>query len=129
MTTLITWHLPIKIANEANSSEPWMKKAKRHRLQKRRIKEQFLFDKPEIPLPLKVILTRIAPRELDSHDNLRVAMKWIVDAIAAELTGNYVPGRADSDKRIQWEFKQKKGNVREYALCVEFVKDIPYTNV
>lgn len=123
MKTIITWHLPIKIANEANSSEHWTKKSKRHNIQKRRIRQEFLKEKPNISLPCTCILTRISPRELDEHDNLRTSMKWIVDAISAELTQNYVPGRADSDKRITWEYKQKKGKIRENSLMIEFIME------
>lgn len=121
MNKTISWQLPMQIANEANSSEHWTKKGKRHKLQKRRIKAEFLKERPEIILPCTVILTRIAPRELDEHDNLRSSMKWVVDAISAELTGNHLPGRADSDQRITWEYKQKKGLVRQYGLEIEFI--------
>lgn len=123
MITYITWHLPIKIANEANSSEHWTKKSRRHKMQKRRIKEEFLKERPNIKLPCKVVLTRISPRELDEHDNLRMSLKWIVDAIAAELTNNYIPGMADSDKKITWEYKQKKGISREKSLLIEFIQE------
>jgi hypothetical protein len=124
MKSIISWHLPIKIANEANSSEHWLKTSKRHKLQKKRIKLQFLKEKPKINLPCTCVLTRIAPRKLDEHDNLRSSMKWCVDAIAAELTGNHIPGQADSDKRITWEYKQEKGFVRQYALLIEFIIDM-----
>lgn len=123
MKSFITWHLPIKIANEANSSEHWTKKARRHKMQKNRIKVEFLKEKPNINLPCTCVLTRIAPRELDEHDNLRTSMKWLVDSISAELTGNHVPGRADSDKRITWEYKQARGKVREYGVLIEFITE------
>lgn len=126
MKTIIFWHLPIKIANEANSTEHWTKKSRRHKIQKQRIKVEFLKEKPNIKLPCTCTLTRIAPRELDDHDNLRTSLKWVVDAIASELTGNHIPGRADSNKNITWIFKQKKGGVREYGLGVEFFQQIPY---
>lgn len=115
----MSWQLPIKTASESNSSEHWTKKAKRHRLQQRRVKEAFLEDQPQIEFPLHVVLTRISPRRLDSHDNLPTSLKWISDSIAANLTGNFVPGRADDDKRITWEYRQEKGKVREYAVRIE----------
>lgn len=123
MLTTITWHLPLKIANEANSSEHWSAKSRRHKLHKRRIKQEFLKDQPGIIPPCKCILTRIAPRELDSHDNLRYSLKWVVDAIAAELTNDHVPGRADGNKDISWEYKQEKGKVKEYALRIQLIKE------
>lgn len=121
MKTFITWRLPIKIANEANSSEHWTKKARRHRIQKNEIKVQFLKEKPNITLPCTIVLTRIAPRELDKADNLPMSFKRVIDAIAEELTGNHIPGRADSDKRLNWQFKQAKGGVREYGILIEFI--------
>ncbi|MGZ7043553.1 MAG: hypothetical protein ACXVHM_03085 [Methanobacterium sp.] len=123
MKKTITWQLPLKIANEANSNEHWAVKSRRHKHQKARIKSEFLKDNPEITIPCTCILTRIAPRKLDDHDNLRVSMKWVVDAIAAELTGNHVPGRADDNSGIIWEYKQEKGKVREYGLRVEIIKE------
>lgn len=119
MKTIVFWQLPIKTASEANSSEHWAQKAKRHKLQKRWIKTAFMKNRPHIALPAHVILTRIAPRELDSQDNLPTSLKYVCDAIAEQLTGNFVPGRADSDKRISWEYKQEKGKVREYAVKIE----------
>lgn len=122
MLTIITWQLPLKIANEANSTEHWTKKARRHKLQKRRITQQFLIDKPPIFPPCKCIITRIAPNALDLHDNLRYSLKWVVDAIAENLTGDLVPGRADGNKQITWEYKQERGKVREYALRIQLIK-------
>lgn len=123
MKTIITWRLPIKIANEANSSEHWTKKGKRHQIQKKWIKAYFLKDRPSIFPPCEVILTRIAPRELDAHDNLKTSLKWIVDEIAAQLTGNHVPGRADDNKEIKWEYQQEKGKPKEYGLRIELIKN------
>lgn len=121
MKTVVNWHLPIRTASEANSSEHWNKKAKRHKLQKRWIKAAFHRERPQIALPALVVLTRLAPRALDCQDNLPCSMKYIVDAIAEELTGNYVPGRADGDKRITWEYHQEKGEPKEYAVKIEIL--------
>lgn len=119
MTTVISWQLPIKIANEANSSDHWTKKGKRHKIQKRRIKAEFLKERPKITLPCTVILTRIAPRELDEHDNLPISFKWIYDSICDNIIPGLKPGRADSDERIKVIYKQEKGKVREYAIKIE----------
>lgn len=119
MKTIVSWQLPIKTASEANSSEHWTRKAKRHRLQKRWVKAAFHRERPQLAIPAHVVLTRIAPRSLDSQDNLPMSFKYIADSIAEELTGNYVPGRADDDKRITWEYKQEKGAVKEYGVKIE----------
>lgn len=119
MKRVVFWQLPIKTASEANSSEHWTVKAKRHKLQKRWVKTFFLRERPQISLPARVVLTRVAPRQLDSQDNLPASLKYVVDAIAEQLTGNFVPGRADSDKRMSWEYKQQKGKPHEYAVKIE----------
>lgn len=62
-------------------------------------------------------MCRLAPRELDADDNLRIALKWIKDAIAEVLTGDMVPGRADGDKRIKWEYDQQYS--KEYFVKVQ----------
>lgn len=120
MESLTIWHLPIKTASESNSNEHWAIKARRHRLQKKRIFQEFLVNPPSvISFPCQVILTRIAPRKLDKDDNLPTSFKYIKDAIAESLTGIKQAGRADDDDRISWTFKQEKGNPKEYAIKVE----------
>ncbi len=62
---------------------------------------------------LMVTLTRIAPRELDGHDNLRTAMKPLVDSIT-DLVGL----KNDRDPRITWNYAQAADGVRFYAVDV-----------
>ena len=73
--------------------------------------------------PCRVTLTRIAPRDLDEHDNLPAAFKTIIDAIADRLVPGLAPGRADGDKRITWEFAQRKGSPKTYALEITLEKE------
>ncbi len=61
-----------------------------------------------IPLPVHVTLKRYAPRSLDEGDNLPMSMKYIRDSVAAFLTGDHRPGRADNDPRITWLYAQEK---------------------
>jgi len=124
MKTITFCKLPIKTVSEANCSQHWTVKAKRHRLQKRWIKTVFLKERPQIELPARVVITRIAPNELDIHDNLPMSLKYVVDAIAEQLTGNFVPGQADSDKRISWIYCQKRGKPKEYAVNIEIIYEI-----
>lgn len=119
MKTIWTWHFNIRTAIESNSSEHWTVKAKRHKKQKLMIKKVFLSERPPVQPPCIVSITRIAPRELDEHDNLRVSLKWIADALAEYLVPGKANGRADDDKRIQWHFSQKKGLIREYGVYVK----------
>ena len=62
----------------------------------------------------RITLTRIAPRELDSHDNLPTAMKPLVDGIADALEL-----KNDRDPRVKWEYAQRRAGVREFAVEVE----------
>lgn len=124
MKSIQTWRLNIKIANEANSSEHWAIKAKRHKKQKQFIKRAFLADRPLIQLPCTVTLTRIDSHELDEHDNLPISFKWVVDAIADWFFPGKAAGRADDTDQIKWKYRQEKGSMpHEYGLRIEMSKD------
>jgi len=112
--------LSLRTVSEANSTEYWRTKNKRHSAQKTHVNVAFYNDRFECPLPCIVKITRIAPRKLDDQDNLRIAVKWIVDQIAVNLTKVVTPGRADDDKRITWQYCQEKRGVREYGVKIEF---------
>jgi hypothetical protein len=120
MEKIVEWNLNIKTVSEANCSEHWSRKHKRHKSQKKSIRIQFIYLKPNIFLPCHVKLIRISPRLLDQDDNLPCAFKWIKDEIAAHLTGNFVPGRADEDYRISWSYSQEKGSPQ--SIRIEFYK-------
>lgn len=136
MKTIASWYIGrLKTVSEANSSENKWVKARRHKLQKGKVKvamrtQPTFTNLPECrdysdltPCKIRVIVTRIAPRRLDCQDNLPCSLKWVVDSIAEELTGNYVPGRADDAEWIKWEYRQEKSKPREYAVRIEIVKD------
>lgn len=63
------------------------------------------------PVPCTVLLTRIAPRELDG-DNLQGAFKALRDGIASRL------GVDDRDPRVSWLYDQERGRAREYAVRI-----------
>lgn len=113
--------LPIKTVNEANSREHWHKKASRHTRQKEAIRFGCVNRITPDMLPCKIILTRISPRKLDQWDNLPMSFKWILDTLASFLVPNKAIGHADSDNRIQVEYKQSKGIPHEYAIEIEIV--------
>lgn len=119
MTKTTTFNIPIKTVTEANISEHWTKKAHRHKIQKWIVKKVFCDNQFKFTLPVHIILIRIAPRELDQADNLPYAFKWIFDSICDMLIPGLKPGRADADKRITVEYKQRKGKPREYSVEVE----------
>ncbi|MEK6883385.1 MAG: hypothetical protein AABY22_27405 [Nanoarchaeota archaeon] len=52
-----------------------------------------------------------------------MSFKWISDAIAEYIIPGKTVGRADDCKDIQWQFKQEKGNVREYAIRIEIMME------
>lgn len=122
MKKIVDWQLPIKTASEANSSEHWTKKAKRHAIQKKWVKWAYHRDKPFLPLPCVARLTRISPKALDLHDNLRMSLKWVADAVAECIVPGKAIGRADDEKDIHWEYSQEKGKPREYAVRIEIME-------
>lgn len=63
-------------------------------------------------LPCKVTLTRIAPRAMDSHDNLRASGKSAIDSLAKII------GVDDADPRVTWLYSQERGQPRAYAVRV-----------
>ena len=109
--------LPIKTISEANCFEHWWIKHNRHKAQQRIVTLGLNPLRDKIKLPCKVMLTRFAPDELDAFDNLPMSFKYIVDAICAIITGNYVAGKADSDKRIKIACDQVKS--KEYGIRIE----------
>lgn len=69
-------------------------------------------------LPITVSMCRVAPLEFD-YVNLVGSMKQIQDVLADWLIPGLAPGRADGDKRIKWEFLQRKGSPKEVALEIQ----------
>lgn len=66
-------------------------------------------------LPLKITLTRIAPRKLDKDDNLPMAWKAIKDGICDYL------GVDDRTKGIVWVYAQRKpSQPRTYHIKITF---------
>ena len=109
--------ITIRTVSEANSSDPWFVKAKRHAKQKRLV---YLLV-PSMPLinqKATVKLTRLSPRQLD-EDNLLMCLKYFRDAIAERLVPGLAPGRADSDKRITWDYDQQPS--KSYGVKVEIM--------
>jgi hypothetical protein len=118
MTKTTTFNIPIKTVSESNSSENWVKKAHRHKIQKWLVRKVFCDNQFEFKLPLIITMIRIAPKSLDQWDNLPMSMKWILDQICAEITKDFRPGRADDNKGITVKYDQRKGKVREYYVEV-----------
>lgn len=126
------FELPIKTVSEANSTEHWTKKSKRHKEQAFFVRMAYLQYIGQVTLPVTITMTRCAPRELDKQDNLPMSFKWIVDELSdlvfrdrvtktcVSKTGRTVEtrGRNDSDSRIIWVYKQEKR--KQMAVIIEF---------
>lgn len=115
--------LPIRTVSEGNCFEPWQKKHKRHKSQKRQISLIFSMIKKKPTLPCKLKLTRYAPRTLDKHDNLPMSFKFLTDQICSELTGNYVAGRADDSDQIEISYDQVKCKTYGIKIDISFKKN------
>ncbi len=125
------WEVPIKTVSEANCSEHWQTKSKRHNGQQRLIHLILGSDLKKIALPCTIRLTRLATREMD-EDNLFLAFKWIKDQICADIfpekvvsytnklgQSNKNKGFTDNDKRIKWEYSQEKRRLLGIRIEVE----------
>lgn len=67
--------------------------------------------------PIRVKLTRYAPRMLDKHDNLPYSFKWIYDAVCDYCRPGLAAGRADDTDDISVEYDQVKQ--AKYEIKVE----------
>lgn len=112
---MIAVTLPIRAESVSNLREHWVKRAgraKSHRMQA--WAELRAADKePRLLGPVTVTLTRIAPRPLDSHDNLRASLKAVVDGAADWL------GVKDNDPRVSWAYAQERAAPKTYAVRIE----------
>ena len=99
--------LPVKTVSP-NKQEHWTAKKNRNDLLCWWLTYYWCKDSPQVQLPCTVKVSRIASRLLDEHDNLRMALKPAIDAIADKIIPGLAPGRADGDKRITWEYGQRK---------------------
>lgn len=86
---------------------PRAARAKRHR----QTTHWALLTSVKPALPCTVILTRIAPRELDG-DNLQASLKATRDGVADWL------GVDDRDARVTWRYGQRRGTSKRYAVEV-----------
>lgn len=102
------WWLPIETVSEMNRQEHWSKRAKRFKKQKKRIALAFLEEPLKLKLPVHIRIIRYSSQTMDA-DNVNAALKGVRDAMADQILPGFLPGRADSDPRITWEYEQEKG--------------------
>lgn len=117
--------MQMELKSEANLSEHWGKRHKRHKQQRMILFAAFnnhfkgLRVQEPVYLPCHVVMTRIAPRMLDKEDNLPMSMKFVKDWVADYICPGMAPGRADDNKQLSFEFKQEKGLPKQKLLRVE----------
>lgn len=114
----ISFVLPLKTVSEANISEHWTKKHKRHQQQKRIIQLAILPHRDKIQIPCTITFTRYSPRFLDKHDNLPYSFKAACDIVCNILTPGLKPGRADDNEEISIKYAQIKS--KTYFIKIEF---------
>lgn len=126
----LTFVVYIKTVSEANSSEHWSQKAKRHKQQQFFIRLACHKHIKDVTLPCEVTLSRLSPRLLDD-DNLVSSLKYVRDEVSEclipEKSGSYVTktgkvkklkGRADSDQRILWRYEQRKNTSQAVQVTI-----------
>ncbi len=68
-----------------------------------------------LELPVRVTITRVAPRALDD-DNNQGALKSVRDGIADAL------GVDDRTSLVEWVYRQRRGKPREYGVEIQIEK-------
>ena len=129
-----TWEVPIKTVSEANISEHWINRSRRHRYQQRFVRLSYAKEMGKLNLPCEVTLTRLASRMLDD-DNLCYSFKYIRDELSECIFPEkrkfyvtkkgkikHIKGRADSDPRIKWHYAQEKSS--RQGIRIEIVSDL-----
>ena len=117
MMTLI---LPIHTVSESNVHTHWRKRHHRAKTQRTAMYYRCLATWRTPPaLPLRITLTRIAPRALDD-DNLAASCKALRDGVADWLAGAYGTGN-DRQEGLRWHYAQRKGMPHEYAVEVSIL--------
>ncbi len=108
--------LPLKLVSVLNLRECWQKRAARAKLHRSNAMYYLLAqngtNRPK--LPVAVILTRLAPRELDG-DNLQASFKAVRDGVADYFSTD------DRNPGIEWQYKQEKA--KDYGIRIE-IKEI-----
>ena len=106
--------IPLRIHSEANGSHGhWSVRAARVKHQRHTV-AWTLRPHAKPALPVVITLTRIAPRQLDAHDNLPRSFKAPADQIAEWL------GVKDNDPRLTWRYSQRSDGHGVYGCEVVF---------
>lgn len=121
----LTLTIPVKTVSEGNLRQHWATVSNRKKKQRQLVRLWLNtvgvnFDINGV-FSLKV--TRIAPRRLDSHDNLGSSLKTVIDAVCEWLAPGLATGRADSSEIVKEILTaQEKGAKRTYEVKVEITR-------
>lgn len=130
--------LELKTISEANAREFWRVRAGR-RADQREIVRKALCDafvtRPIFDLvadragltrlaQVVVLLTRIAPGELDPDENLPMSFKAIKDEIA-----DWLGLKSDRDRRVRWRYGQERSSKGVYKIRIEIRDAAPGDDV
>lgn len=114
---------PLLTTPESNSREHWHKKAVRHHHQRDAIRAAWKANPGTIANPesklLIIYMLRIAPRKLDSSDNLPCSLKACLDQLTSCILPGYADGRADGMLKLKVAYAQEKGKPRQYAVKIK----------
>ncbi len=111
MTALSITIDDLRLVSEANQREHWRTKHRRKKAQQIIVLAE-LSKHPKPELPARITLTRIALRRLDT-DNAAGSFKHVQDEIARWM------GVDDGDERYDWQYRQEKGDPKQYAVRIE----------
>jgi hypothetical protein len=117
MKLVVSTTIPIKLKSEANIQEHWSKPWKRGAKAKWETRIALNAKLKISKFPVMIVFVRIG-RKLD-FDNLVFAFKPIRDEIADLIFPGQAPGQADSDSRLQWEYKQEPKKKRPDGFRIE----------
>ena len=111
---MITTTIPLKIVSVANLGLNRFAHARLSKAHRTRARSALAAVAMPPGLPLTVVLTRIAPRDLDT-DNLASAFKATRDGVADWL------GVDDGSKDLDWQYAQRRGGAGEYMVEIEVI--------
>lgn len=107
-----TLDVPIRVVSEANQRCHWSVRHRRFKQQAQAVWGVWMAERPKVPPGrLRITLTRVGPRKLDS-DNLAGAFKGVRDQLAALI------GVDDGSDRIVWGYEQEAIGKRQYAARI-----------
>lgn len=105
--------VPIRTVTESNANGSWVGKHERANAQIGAVTLMLRAHVRKVPSPpLHVVVTRIAPRDLDP-DNRVSSQKHVIDAISRWL------GVDDGDARVTYQVQAERGRPKQYAVRID----------